>query len=532
MKKTLFSIVFVFICGCVVAQKNYEKSESFTEFDGWTKLVQLRNNNTGLMEVTKKEGINFTLFNPERKKITSGKLPLKKIGDKLGIIQVEGVYDISGDYVAFVYGGGEENKRVPVLYRVIIDGATGKLKSEEVIEELPQVSMGDAYGMYFGDTDLPSFIVEKDPESDYYAVIKYNSIAPETKDRILVTHYGPDHKVLNKLNYNTPTDKYKYTKFLSAYVHGGDYVLIGTCAFNTKKSGGDEIRYYVAQLNTGKTTFLQKELQYTEYTKNAKCYFVSNKPKDMVTMVLLIKNTQINQNINPTSMALEKPYPSDWAKINELYKTQMSNKKDFAGMIQGSFVDQKGNVTFVYQQMTKVTKSTTIGMPAQIIATIYGDVALLTMSPEGKEVASVVFPCNIYRKGDHDPFSYNNSIKGRRVNTGFTPIADNDWYYGMDFISTENASYLFFNNRLDNMEKPDTQEADRITGISGTHGVKYTYKDGKITKDFMFGKPASKKEAKFINPGSSDYNSANKTYATILTDPETKQSTIMWTKID
>jgi len=173
-----------------------------------------------------------------------------------------------------------------------------------------------------------------------------------------------------------------------------------------------------------------------------------------------------------------------------------------------------------------------MGMPAPIEATIFGDVALITMSPEGKEVSSALFPCRIYRKGDHDPFCYNSARKGRKVNSGFSPVSDNDWYYGIDFISTESGSYLFFNNTIDNMERPDTKEAGQITGISGTNGVIYTYKGGNIKKEFMFGQPASKKEAKFINPGASDYNASTKTYCTILTDPKEKKSTIVWTKLD
>ena len=526
------TIVLLFIGSLITAQENQEKSETFPEFDGWTKLIQLKNNNTGLMEITKKEGVNFTLFDPQRKKITTGKLPLKKVGEKLNLALIEGVYDIAGDYVAFIVNVEAENKRKPVCFRVIVDGATGKLKSEEKIDELEQMSMGDGYGMIFGDTDVPRFVVEKDPDSDYYAVIKYNSIAKETKDRILVTHYGPDHKVINKANYNTPTDKYKYTKFLAAYVSGGEYVLIGTSAFNTKKSGGEESRFYVAQISPGKTTFLQKELQYTEFTKSAKAYFLVNKPKALINMVMLIEYVQINQNINPISMELEKQYVSDFTNINKLYKTQMNNKKDFRGMIEGTFVDQKGNVTYLYQQMTKESKSSGIGMPSQVIGVIFGDVAMVTMTPEGKEVSSAVFPCNIYRRGDHDPFAYNNASKGRRVTTGIGVVADNDWYYGMDFVSTENASYIFFNNRLDNMEKPDTKEAGRISGISGTNGVKYTYKDGKITKGYIMGTPSSKKDAKFINPGSSDFHLASNTYATVLTDPETKKANIIWLKLE
>ena len=532
MKKNLLTAIFALICGCFLAQKNYEKSEPFDEFDGWTKLIQLKNNNTGLIEITKKEGVNFTLFNAQRKKITSGKLPLTKLGDKLNLVQIEGVYEIGGDFVAFIIGTEEDNKKKPVFYRLIMDGTSGKLKNEEIIGKLDELTMGAAYGMVFGDTDIPTFYVEKDPDSEYYAIIKYNTIATETKDRIEVSHYGPDHKLINRANYNTPTDKYKFTKFLSAYVHGSDYVLVGTCAFNTKKSGGEEIRYYVAQLNKGKTVFTQKELQYTEYTKSAKSYFIYNKPKNIVNMVLIIENAQINQNINPTSLALEKPYSTDFTSVNNFYKNQMGNKKDFGGMLEGSFVDKNGNITFLYQQLTKKLGSGGMGMPAPVEGCILGDIALVTVSQEGKEISSTAFPCAIYRKGDHDPMMYNSARKGRRVNGGFTPVSDNDWYFGIDFITTENNCYLFFNNTIDNMEKPDDKNAGRIAGISGTAGVKYTYKAGKINKEYLFEKPENKKEAKFINPGSSDYNATTKTYCTVLTDPKLKKANVVWTKLD
>ncbi len=532
MTKLFLNAILILICGCAIAQKNYEKSESFQEFDGWTKLIQLRNNNTGLIEITKKEGINFTLFNPSHKKITSGKLPLSKIGDKLEGLQVDGVYDISGDFVIFIIYFDLISQKQNALFRIIIDGNTGKLKSEENICEIDNMTSGNAYGMVFSDTDTPTILVEKDPDSDYYAVIKCNYYAPETKDRIVIFHYGPDHKIINKANYNTPTDKYKYTNFLSAYIHGSDYVLISTFAYNTKKSGGEETRYYVAQLNNGKTTFIQKELKYTEFTKTVKSFFIYNKPKDNLNMILIIKNYQINQNINPTSMALSEPFQTDFKKINELYKSQTGSKKDFLGMIQGSFVDKNGNIVYLYQETIKNVVGGDFGMSPQVESTIFGNVALVTMSPEGKEISSAVFNCNIFRIADHDPLCYNSAKKGQKINLKFSGVADSDSYYGIDFISTENGSYLFFNNTIDNMEKPDTKPAGMIKAISGTNGVKYTYKAGKITKDYMFGKPENKKEAKFINPSSSDFNATTKTYATIVTDPKLKQSTVVWSKLD
>jgi hypothetical protein len=533
MKIKFYFLFFSLIANILVSQSNFEESEEFKEFDGWTKLVLLKNNNTGLVEITYKAGINYTLFDAKRKVIKTSKLNLTKLDDNLKVHQIEGVYEIAGDIVVFVVGPEKDGKKtIPHLFRLILDGNTGSLKSEEQLLSLDEMTTGAAYGMIFGDTDIPSFFVEKDPESGHYAVIKYNTIAPETNNRIEVYHYSPEHVLLNKANYNTPTNKYKFTKYLSAYVKGDEYVLLSTCAFNTKKSGGETMRYYISQLNKDKKTFVQKELQYTEYDKAAKSYFTYNAIKENLNLILIVNYTQINQNINPTSLALEKPFPADFKSVNKIYQDEMLKKDVYAGMIEGSFIDNKGNVTYLYHTLSKEYSSSGPGMPAQVISCLFGDVALVTMNSSGKEVSSTVFPLSIFRRGDHTPMIYNSARKGRKVNSGFSPVFDNDWYFGIDFISTENGTYLFFNNLIVNMEMPDDKKSKTIKAISGTTGVKYLYKNGSLIKDYFYEKPVNKKEAKFINPGSSDYNSNTKTYATILTFPKEKTSKVIWTKLD
>jgi hypothetical protein len=541
MKKSVLSfLAFILAFNFLIAQKNYEKSPAFDEFEGWTKLVQLRNNNTGLLELTKKEGVSFTLFDPSRKKISSKKLQFKQIPEKLGSSYVEGVYDINGDFVFFLYviaKTGENKDELPTLFRVILDGSTGQIKSEDVLGELEAMNMGNAYAIAFGDVDAPEIFVEKDPESDYYAVIRYNSFAAETNRRIEVMHYGPDHKIINRGFYNTLSDKYKFTKYLSAYVKKDEYVLIGTYAFNTKKSGGEEARYYVSQLPKGKTTFIQKELAFTEFCKKASCSFVYNKPKGIINMIIVPEATFFGasyafQNINPTTMQLDKPYNVDLSQVNQYYKEALDNKKDFSGGIYNTMVDKEGNLVILFQTCRFRYESQGPGIPAQIVSTTLGTIALITISPEGKTLKSSILPYSVFRMGDKRSFSYLDVSKGKKPPFQYAGGLAADWYFNVNMVSTDKSTYLFLNNVKDNVEKAPDENPKTIKGISGASGMKYTLESGVLKGQYIFGTPEGKKDAKFANFSSSDYNPVTKTFATIMVDPEEKKSNVIWMKLD
>src|SRR5688572_22202604 len=163
MKKILALLFAMAICVNASAQKkDYEKSPAFDEIDGWSKLIILRNGNTGLLDITNREGANFTLYDGSRKKIMSSKLKLTKIQDKLKGAVIEGVYDIAGDFVFFLSVVTEDgDTKKPTFFRVVVNGTNGELKSEDVIGSLDEMNMGVAYAIAFGDLDIPGFFVEK-----------------------------------------------------------------------------------------------------------------------------------------------------------------------------------------------------------------------------------------------------------------------------------------------------------------------------------------------------------------------------------
>ena len=530
MKHFLF-LITLFLSLSSFSQ-NPDKSELFVEPKNWSKLIQLKNKNTFLLEVTPKDGLNAILFNEKRKIVSNGKLTFTLIKDKLVQSTIAGIYEIGGDPVIFYNTYFE---RIPVLIRVIIDGKTGKVKSEEKIAEMGAITVGNAYGAAFGDTEMPSISVEKDPESEYYALAIFDSFAPDTKDRIEVVHFNPSHQIINRAKYRDPNNKYKYTNFLSLYVNKDEYVTMSTYAFNTKKSGGEDGRFFVSQLSKGKTTFVQTELEYKGFYKKSDCLFVYNKPLSRIEMILInaadsksddVSYDIVFQSVNPKTLVVSKPYRPDLSAARTYYKEQMKRKNEFNGMIQGCAISKTGNLVLLIQTTNLVQSSSGFQF------TFLSDVAVLTISPEGKTISTNVIPIAYQRAGSHGAFSYlhvNKGIKGVPIYQGGFA---NEQYFHMQLFSGADSEILLANNTQENINKPDTEKPNLVKAISGCSAIKYTLKKGSVSKETLFGDAGKEKGAQFCNFSASDYNAESKTYAMLVIDPKVKMSFVSWLKME
>ena len=71
--------------------------------------------------------------------------------------------------------------------------------------------------MAFGKVEEADFRVEKDPRSDCYAIVNFNSFAEESSNRIEIVHYNGSHKEINRANY--PSQGFKYINLIGLTVH-------------------------------------------------------------------------------------------------------------------------------------------------------------------------------------------------------------------------------------------------------------------------------------------------------------------------
>jgi hypothetical protein len=503
MKKLL--IVLICLVTTFAYSQKKDKSGSFETPGVPCRILQMKSGFTVMMELVEKEGIKIILLDTMRKKVAAYTPETKMAGRRNLINVVEGMFEVKGDIVIFIQGGED---RTPWLIRLILDGKTGQIKSEEKIAELDRLKAGVGYAIVFGGVELPDFIVVQDPESDYYAVIRYNVLAAETIDRIEVIHYSPDHKVINSGKYRCPSDRFKYTRFLSAYVNKDNYVDIATYGYNTDKSGGDEGRFYIAQLAKGKSDYKQVELPYTDYWKGVSCSFAYNKVKKMVHMSLItdvhIKGDKRKydcyfQYFNPSTLKVEKGYSPDFTAVDAYYKEKMERDDDYSGMLQETEFDKNGNMIMLYQGVTR--KESKYGVDY-----FMGDAALLTITPEGKTINSAVFACSYWATGD--------------------PALS------MDLVTTDIGAYVVFNNTVDNMAMPENKEAKMLRALGPAVPVKYTYSGNSITKAYLFKVPKEKKGNPYCDFSSGNYNPKTNKFAVLYLDPEKDKAMITYLNLD
>ncbi|MBL7901348.1 MAG: hypothetical protein JNK73_05080 [Bacteroidia bacterium] len=533
-------LAFFFTIALISNSQVEERSSAFPEPNGWCKLLLLKNTHTFYVEFTKNQGIKVDLYDQLRNRIHHEKLPLKLINDKLGHYSIEGIYEINGDVVMF-YESAKGSSQF--LIRIRIDGYTGNLKSEEIIAEVPRLRSNDVR-VINGGMDLPEIKVSKDPESDYYAVIKYNTLAREPKNRIEVIHYNAEHEVINKANYNSPNEKYKNTRFLNAYVNKDDYVVIGTYEYNGNNSKKDEARFYVSQLSKNKTDFNQIEVHAEGFYKAARCQFTYNKVKKLIHMIIItqveygkdeVKYSAIFQNIDPYNLTLYQPYSPDFRMVDDYYKFKMKRGKEYSGMIQGTAVDMNGNQILLYQKtIPKYGKSTKAKFNnGGLVGTTLGDAALLTVTPEGETINYALFPANVYISGNHIEFNCNRIRNGYRSSNSFDDKGlANEQYFGLDLVTTNNYCYVLFNNTKENLEAPDTSEAKLVKFISSTMPLKYTLHENSVKKDYLFQASGNEENKNFCNFSSSDFDPSTKCYTTLVTNSNTKTSKIVWLKLE
>jgi hypothetical protein len=237
MKKPLLILTAILLCitSLFAQQTAIEKSEEFDEpAYGWNKLLQMKNGNTMFFHGTRKNGVEVTVYDSKRKQIASKEMETKLCDlDNMKKAKIIGLYEIAGEAVIFIV---QADDRVPTLYRIRVNASTGDIIKEDELGQLPKTSMWQGYAMVFGGVDASDMIVEKDPNSDCYAVIIFNGFAHNRSERIRVLHYDGSHKIINHAFYESPGGKFKYLRFIGAAVDGNKRVFVTTYGHNGNTS--------------------------------------------------------------------------------------------------------------------------------------------------------------------------------------------------------------------------------------------------------------------------------------------------------
>ena len=533
-------ILIIILLGSVsiYAQPKIEKSVPIDEptEGGWSKVLQLKNGNTFFFHFTKKEGIEVTVFDKTRK-ITADKTITSEVWDpkKMRGTAILGLYEINNEPVLFM---AQADGRVPTLYRLRFNGATGDLVKEEEIGSLPKVKL-----ISFS-AEGNNIFIEKDPQSDCYAVIFFNGYASDRDERIKIIHYDGNHKVINLAYYESPDESYKYLRYIGAVVDGNKRVFIST--YGAASLRGKDAHVYISRLNAGDSTFTNKTLDFTEDFKDTKSVMTYNHVSNTIELLTLSFATgkpnwftaggtnyyvSFISFIDPEALQLKSVKPLLGEKINEYAHNTLQLKLDYHGLPQQMIINKDNSITVLSEEMTKEVVQNQQG---EVVSanTYLGAIGMSELNEDGTEKNGFVIIKMQMAGGLFKELYISDRSKGRWA---FLPgAAEYNAYISYDYINTDKNRYIIFNDNPKNFDKDEDQRKRKmVVNINKLNTICYSL-NGSVDKSYLFGNPEDKDQSFSCMIESSDYMKSTNSYATVLIERNghDREAKLVWITFD
>lgn len=475
--------------------------------EGYAKILLMKNGNTMFIHITAKEGINLRIYNAAHAEIAVTNVqPSYK---RLNYGTVYAVFEINGDAVLMI---GEAESRTPVLYRLIIDGKTGELKEDKEIARLDKVTFGQGYAIAFGNVPTPNFFVRKDPYSDNYAVVMFNSFESERSKRIEIVTYGPDNKEANRAYYTSPDEKYKYLRYVDMAVIGSDKVCVLAYGFNTARSGGKESELILANLDKGVTSVSFTEL---DFSKNLIVYWGIARFSPATRSIILsaiVKAKKSDEGYTPI-LAFVNPYERKIERADVIAPSARLNtfsKGGFTGLPENLFINNDGTFTIVSEEMRQQSSGSTIN-------TVLGDMAIVNYSKTGEFTNDYIIRKKQMMFSEAlQPF-YKSEDEQSVV-----PLFKGNQFKSFSYLNSKLKKFILLNDTERNNDAQESGSLVTVSGVGESDGFYYplTGTDPTLKREYIFGNPENKKDHNLALFAISDYDSTTNLYATLKLERE------------
>lgn len=411
----ILSLSLISILSAQAQFKQIAEGPAFAEpYRSESKLLLMKNGNLLFFRLGFKDSVDVRIYNTAHEEIAvvsfeAGYSDLKEV-------RLEDFLEISGDVVLLLRGF---EKKTGVLYRLIIDGKSGKLKKEERILELKD--FWERIGPY-----NVSFYVKKDPETENYAVAVFNS--PETKKtvRIEIAQYGGDHKESNRGYYELPAKQYEYLGFESMIVMGSEMTSV---LMRGRNNSTDKREVVVASLkkganavscktilSSGDSVFYAGVIKYHPYTKKILVFANMRKPGSLdagdVYMIW----------VDPQQVISDKP-------IQQLEVV----KHPYNGLPIDIYFNKDGTFTAIHEESNQTFAGTKMTAHTETLS-----IHVLTYDKTGKQYGSYTIPKKFYIDFPGSP----------TYGSGFA-----NQYKQVSYISRAEKSYILINDTRRNIER-------------------------------------------------------------------------------
>lgn len=474
MRKTILSVCFLFAF-YFSSQSQFKQVAEGSMFEmpasGIAKILAMKDGSTMYLHIGfKNETIEVRCYDPAHKLIAG--TTLTPAYGRLRAPDLENVFEINGDAILLI---SEVQEKIPVLYRLIIDGKTGKLKKEEQIADLKKLTLAMGYAAGFGGVGIPGFYSSKDPDGDTYAVAIYNSFVSEPNKRLEFVVYGSDHAELSRAFYVSPGDKHKYVDLVSMAVMGPEKICMIVNGYNSAKDdkdiliatldkGASAVKF--GELNFPKDSILEAALvKYNPYSKKfnfvAKMYPKKSKDKEAVISIAVIDPLTLKMESRVLSGTSEKLYE----RSKEIY----GKKYRYSGRPESLEINTDGSFSIIYQAY--------IGYHST-------DIVVMNYTKNGEFINDHFIPK--YFALD-DPAAVANFVSFKNV------------YKQYAFLNAEGKKYLFINDSERNIERVEkNKEPVGIQGVDDLDAFYFTLTGDDVipARKFLVADPTEKKRIK------------------------------------
>ncbi len=540
MKNLLLTLcLFAWAIVSTAQVKNIEYSLPFDEpVDSWNKLLQLKNGYTFLFKFDGKEGISLIVYNEERKTV-SKKVLSSELWDPKSINKsiVEGIYEIDGQPVIFLH---QTIKRVPLLYRIQLNPKTGAIVKQTKIGELKKYKFGAGYAMALGSVDAADFEIYKDPNSNSYIQVNYNSFASESNKRIEVVQYKVEngvHTEVNRSYYNS--GEYKYIEIITALVDGDNcYVL--TYGYNTNASGGKDTRVIMSKRSITDKDFKYNKIEFTDdflstrgiMKKNPEIGFIQ-----LLTQTYIKKKGSRNTNyyaqlisyIDPESLQVTKTKLLSSEGLTGYIKKNIVNGEDYRGLAQDMIINKDNTTTFLSEEET--VETVTYKSSVKYYTYLF-NIGVTTLDYKGTPLNDVCIPKKHSLNGTVPDFYHNARQKGIRAIPNKNKNRGDRHFFSFDYINTSNNnSYIIYNDVFENLNEKDYKELYVFGRVSDGVTVYTKIDKDNTTSNYLYGIPNDDKKA-FSAIETSSFKEDTYAVLMIKRNGRKKQAYIAWVNFE
>lgn len=503
--------------------------------EGFDRILLLDNGNTCYLHVDKKQGIFVNMYNPAHA-LTATDTVTSRLWDisAMNETELDGVFNINGQVVLFLQ---QLVKYQPILYRVILDGQTGKLVQEEKLGELPTVLHHDVF--VSGSDASHDFYIAKDPNSGYYAVAAFAGGVIQRNDdltqRITIQHFAPDHHLIQRYSYILPAADWPYASFLDMAVHGSEKVYLATVAMTIRKK--DTTNYVVVSaIQPGQQTFTHTTLPYTANftgTHGSLQYAATAKRLQLLLTEMADKSGKTDlvnmymSSFDGASLALLHSQPVEREKVTAFAKAHMKYTADYTGVPEAFITQPDGTSTLLMESMSHFTQGNN---SRSNLHTNLGDIGITTLDENGKVKNGYGLIKMQTANGAYEPFYLQRRSKGQWNFRNVIQALNTSPYLSYDYLAGTHGTYIIFNDYLQYLDVGGVyQDKKPLRFLTDANTVCYHIDGDKQELLYLFGKPETFK-GYYCMLGASDYNGKDATYVTLMITRkgEEKKASIAW----